>query len=201
MHKCFYFTERSVYLDMRIQKVDPENVEQKLFETFSKLGYDGASMEILAQATGLKKASLYHRFPNGKKEMALHVLVFVEQWIRENIVLIATDQKLKALTRLRKIVASINDLYGGGANNCLLRSLSVGTDADAFKENIQRCFDLLVAGFAAISVDLGNSAAVAKEKARNINLLLQGSLLMSGASGDLSYFKNTLSKFPSLLGQ
>lgn len=184
---------------MRTQKVEPENVDKKLFETFSKLGYDGASMEILAEATGLKKASLYHRFPKGKKEMALHVLKFVEQWILESVVSIAQDQKIKAATRIKKIVAAINELYKGGANNCLLRTLSVGTDTDAFKENIQRCLDLMTDGFAAISVDLGNSVAVAKEKSKQINLLLQGSLVMAGATGDLSYFKNVLSRVPSLL--
>lgn len=184
---------------MRTQKVEPENVDQKLFETFSKLGYDGASMEVLAEATGLKKASLYHRFPKGKKEMALHVLRFVEQWIMDSVVAISHDQKIKAATRLRKIVSAINELYDGGANNCLLRTLSVGTDADAFKENVQRCLDLLADGFAAISIDMGNSAAVAKEKGKQINLLIQGSLVMAGATGDLSYFKNILSRLPSLL--
>jgi AcrR family transcriptional regulator len=186
---------------MRTQKVNSENVDQKLFETFRKLGYDGTSMEILAQATGLKKASLYHRFPKGKKEMALHVLNIVEHWIDENIVSVSSNNKIKPETRLKKMITAIDELYNGGANNCLLRTLSIGTDADAFKDSVHRCFDLLADGFATVSINLGNSPANAKEKGENLNLLLQGSLVIAGATGDVSYFKNLLSKLPSLLAK
>eukprot|EP01034_Spumella_vulgaris_P003226 gene3226-4166_t len=48
---------------MPVTKVFPEDVDRKLTEVFTRFGYDGASMELLSQATGLKKASLYHRFP------------------------------------------------------------------------------------------------------------------------------------------
>jgi TetR/AcrR family transcriptional repressor of lmrAB and yxaGH operons len=184
---------------MRTQKVEPENVDQKLFETFSKLGYDGASMELLAQATGLKKASLYHRFPNGKKEMAQHVLNIVEQWIQDNIVTMSTDKKVKPEIRLKKAVASINQLYNGGANNCLLRTLSIGTDSDSFKEMVSNCFNLLAGGFTDIAIDLGLPPDTAEQKAKHINLLIQGSLVLAGATGDKSYFKNCLAKLPELL--
>jgi TetR/AcrR family transcriptional repressor of lmrAB and yxaGH operons len=186
---------------MPTQKVNPENVDRKLFETFRKLGYDGTSMEILAQATGLKKASLYHRFPKGKKEMALHVLNIVEHWIDENIFSVSSNNKIKPEIRLKKMITAIDELYNGGTNNCLLRTLSIGTDADAFKDSVHRCFNLLADGFATVSIDLGNSPAVAKEKGENLNLLLQGSLVMAGATGDVSYFKNLLSKLPSLLAK
>jgi TetR/AcrR family transcriptional repressor of lmrAB and yxaGH operons len=184
---------------MRTVKVEPENVDQKLFETFSKLGYDGASMELLSNATGLKKASLYHRFPKGKKEMAQHVLTMVKQWIEDSVVAVAGNKQLKAETRLKKVMASVNELYNGGANNCLLRTLSIGPDAETFKGEVSECFDLVADGFAAIAVDLGNSPTTAKEKAKNINLLIQGSLVLAGATGDKAYFKNSISQIPVLL--
>ena|ERR1700754_201574 len=184
---------------MRTQKVDPENVDLKLFETFSKLGYDGASMELLAQATGLKKASLYHRFPNGKIEMAQQALSIVEEWIQQNIVAVSANKKIKPETRLKKAVAAIDELYNGGANNCLLRTLTVGTDAEAFKENVSSCFNLLADGFTDIAIDLGLSPKAARQQAKLINLLVQGSLVLAGATGDKGYFKNSLAKIPALL--
>jgi TetR/AcrR family transcriptional repressor of lmrAB and yxaGH operons len=184
---------------MRTQKVDPENVDLKLFKTFSELGYDGASMELLAQATGLKKASLYHRFPNGKKEMAQHVLSIVEEWILQNIVSVSANKKLKPETRLKKVITSIDELYNGGANNCLLRTLTIGTDAEAFKEKVNSCFDLLADGFTDIAIDLGLSPKIAGQQAKLINLLIQGSLVLAGATGDKNYFKNSLAKIPVLL--
>ena len=50
-----------------------------LMHVFRTVGYDGASLSELASPTGLKKASLYHRFPNGKKEMAEVVRAFVDK--------------------------------------------------------------------------------------------------------------------------
>lgn len=184
---------------MRNQKVDPENVDMKLFETFSELGYDGASMELLAQATGLKKASLYHRFPDGKKGMAQHVLKIVEEWILQNIVAVSADKNIKPETRLKKVIAAVDELYNGGANNCLLRTLTIGTDADAFKENVSNCFTLLADSFAEIAIDLGLSPKAAMQQAKLISPLIQGSLVLAGATGDKSYFKNSLATIPVLL--
>lgn len=184
---------------MRTQKVNPENVDLKLFETFSEFGYDGASMELLSQVTGLKKASLYHRFPNGKKEMAQQALKIVEQWILTNIVALSLDKTVKAETRLKKAINAIDQLYNGGANNCLLRTLSVGTDSNAFKTAVSNCFELLADGFSGIATDLGLPPEVAQQKAKQVNLLIQGSLVLTGATGDKGYFKNCLINIPALL--
>ena len=184
---------------MRPQKVAADNLDQQLFETFRQYGYDGASMELLSQATGLKKASLYHRFPKGKKEMALHVLQLTEEDIQENVVKVAKDKKLKPEARLKKIIASVHELYHGGKDNCVLRALSIGTDADAFKGKIGNCFHLLTEGFAAVAKDLGATPESARQKAKQVVLMIQGSLVISGATGDTAYFKNCLAKIPSQL--
>ena len=184
---------------MRTQKVDPENVDLKLFEIFSELGYDGASMETLAQATGLKKASLYHRFPDGKKEMALQALKIVEQWIQTNIVDLSLNNELKPEAKLNRAIKAVHQLYNGGANNCLLRTLSVGTDAATFKAVVSNCFNLLADGFTNIALELGLPEAEAKQKARQINLSIQGSLVLAGTTGDKTYFENALAQIKALL--
>jgi AcrR family transcriptional regulator len=184
---------------MRAQKVNPENVDQMLFNVFSEFGYDGASMDLLSRGTGLKKASLYHRFPKGKKEMALHVLKIVEDWIQENIVSISKDRDVKRELKLKKVIIAIDQLYNGGVNNCLLRTLTIGTDADAFKESVTNCFNLLTEGFTAIAIDFGSSSEIAEEKAKNVNRLIQGALVIAGATNDKSFFKNSLNEIPALL--
>ena len=42
----------------------------KLVPAFRQYGYEGATLSLLSQASGLGKASLYHYFPGGKSEMA-----------------------------------------------------------------------------------------------------------------------------------
>lgn len=184
---------------MRTQKVNAEDVDQMLFNVFSEFGYDGASMDLLSRATGLKKASLYHRFPDGKKEMALHVLGMVEQWIGNNIVAVLTNKDIKRELKLKKAIAAIDQLYNGGANNCLLRTLTIGTDADAFKDRVTNCLDQLAKSFAALAADYGASPEKARQKGKRINRLIQGALVIAGATNDKSFFKNSLAEIPALL--
>lgn len=42
----------------------------QLRSVFVARGYDGATLNHLAESTGLSKASLYHHFPGGKPEMS-----------------------------------------------------------------------------------------------------------------------------------
>ena len=47
-----------------------DEVIQRIVAAFREHGYEGASLSILSQATGLGRSSLYHYFPNGKTDMA-----------------------------------------------------------------------------------------------------------------------------------
>src|SRR5437762_12723369 len=45
-----------------------------LGEVFRAHGYEGATLALITEATGLGKGSLYHFFPGGKAQMAAAVL-------------------------------------------------------------------------------------------------------------------------------
>ena len=51
-----------------------EAVIKQLSAVFRTHGYDGTTLSLLSEATGLVKASLYHYFPKGKQDMALAVI-------------------------------------------------------------------------------------------------------------------------------
>ncbi|VVV00961.1 TetR family transcriptional regulator [Mesonia oceanica] len=59
---------------MRLQKTLNKDVFSGLTEVFQSKGYKALILQDLANATGLKKARLYHLFPRGKKEMEKAVL-------------------------------------------------------------------------------------------------------------------------------
>ncbi len=61
-----------------VRKVEDEDLMHRLSEVFKEYGYEGASLAILSQASGLKRPSLYHRFPRGKQQMAEEVLSFTD---------------------------------------------------------------------------------------------------------------------------
>lgn len=54
---------------MNMQASEREILHDSLVRTFLRFGYDGASVRLLAAASGLSKASLYHHFPHGKPAM------------------------------------------------------------------------------------------------------------------------------------
>ena len=55
-----------------------------LAEIFREHGFEGASLSIIGEKTGLGKGSLYHFFPGGKEEMAASVLHEIDTWFRES---------------------------------------------------------------------------------------------------------------------
>jgi AcrR family transcriptional regulator len=184
---------------MPITKTSPIDVDQKLFETFSRFGYDGTSVELLAKASGLKKASLYHRFPGGKKEMASHVLDNMASWITENVSSILNNKDLPTDTRLRKALTALKKLYSGENSNCILRMLSVGSDSAAFQPQIAKCFNMLIDGFTTIAIENGLPKGKARAKAKEAVIEMQGSLVLSRALNDRTIVKNWLAGIPTLL--
>ncbi|MEO0971892.1 MAG: helix-turn-helix domain-containing protein, partial [Pseudomonadota bacterium] len=58
----------------RPASINDDDLLDRLSSVFREVGYEEASMALLASASGLKKASLYHRFPGGKEQMAREVL-------------------------------------------------------------------------------------------------------------------------------
>ena len=65
--------------------LDDAEILERLARVFRDVGYEGARLAMLAKATGLQKASLYHRFPAGKEQMARDVLGAAGAWLEQNV--------------------------------------------------------------------------------------------------------------------
>src|SRR5260370_31624476 len=64
---------------MRPAKVTDAQLYEDLAAVFRRKGYAGTSYSDIREATGLVKASLYHRFPGGKEEMVNAILRRVDR--------------------------------------------------------------------------------------------------------------------------
>jgi AcrR family transcriptional regulator len=172
-------------------KVEHEQLVEKLFEAFRSLGYDGVSLMQLSAATGLQKASLYHRFPRGKEEMVEAVVDYADQQMETRVI-----QVLKAggapLTRLTEALAQLANFYQKGEKACLLRALSLGTGAGLFQSQVQRSFARLQEGFQIVVSDLGLPTEEATRIAENILIRIQGSLVLANATKNPALFERTL---------
>jgi len=95
---------------MRPQKVTNQNLIEGLMSVIQSKGYNGSSLNDLANSTGLQKASLYHRFPKGKKEITSAVLTYVEQWVDINIVELLSDKERNPNEKLKIVIENIESV-------------------------------------------------------------------------------------------
>ncbi len=177
---------------MRPQKIEEPEMLNGFAKLFREKGYEGTSLAELAEATGLKKASLYHRFPKGKEEMAKAVLLNVNNWVEEHVFNTLTNQLLTPEERLKNGLRSIKKLYDDGNTPCLLQAFSMQSGINVFNQLINDSMSYWVDAFTNIGLAFDLSQSVAKEKAIQVLIDIQGSLVVSRGLNNPNIFINTL---------
>lgn len=176
----------------RPQSIEDADLLKRLSCVFRDVGYEGASLALLSEATGLKKASLYHRFPNGKQQMAEEVLESALAWYETNV-LAPLQSAASPEDRVAAVVQKLDFFYSGGQQACLLNMLaSPRAERGPFSAAIKSAFEALLAAFSAVARDAGFDAKSARLRAERSIMLLHGSLVMSRGLGSSRPFKSFL---------
>ena len=183
---------------MPAKKIDEDELMDRLTEVFRLHGYEGASLSRIADATGLKRASLYHRFPGGKEEMAEAVLKNADRWFVSHILAPLTGPETPS-TRIREMSKRLNEFYGGGRHSCLLDSLSLGEEDVAIRRHIERSFTAWLGALVAVACDAGLNPALAQDRAEEALIGIQGALVLARATGEIKPFARILKNLPQLL--
>lgn len=179
---------------MRPQKVLDIEILKGLTKVFRSKGYEGASLKDLSDATGLKKASLYHRFPGGKQEMAEAVLTHINEWVELHIFGPFTNEDSTPQKRLINGLAGIRKLYNGGSEVCLFRALSMEAGLELFERQIANGMQEWIATFEEVGLALGFSSKESRDKALQSLVEIQGSLIVARGMDDLGVFERTIQK-------
>lgn len=183
----------------RPQSVNEDALTARLAAVFRDVGFEGASLALLSQASGLQKASLYHRFPGGKRQMAEEVLAAALGWLEENV-LAPLKRDGPAAARLAVVVESLDGFYSGGNKACLLNMLASPRLQDGpFSPAIKGAFEALIDAFAKLARDVGRPPAAAHACAERVVTMLQGSLVLSRGLGSPDPFRAFLANLPSEL--
>lgn len=171
----------------RPAKISRDELSRRMRQVFRSRGFDGASMETLAQETGLAKAALYHFFPGGKAEMAAAVLDGLRQWVTENVI-----QPLQApgtaRERLEGMADGLEKLYEGGKQPCLLGLFSSGEALSVFQTRLQTSFRTLIRTVAQVLAEAGVPQAEAERRAEDLVIRIQGALVLSRVFSDAGPF-------------
>jgi TetR/AcrR family transcriptional repressor of lmrAB and yxaGH operons len=186
----------------RKASVEEETLMARLSAVFRDVGYEGATLTTLSEASGLKKASLYHRFPGGKEQMAREVLQSAGAWLDQHI-LAPLRGSASPKNRIDAMIEKLDEFYSGGRQACLLNMLSSARIHEGpFTQLIKQLFEAWIDALSAVLIDAGHNKAVARTRAERALIMLQGSLVISRGTGTTRPFRECLKTLPGeLLGK
>lgn len=166
-----------------------------LFRTY---GFEGVSLKRLADATGLEKASLYYRYPGGKDEIAMAVAKDAVAWFQANV-FEPLNGPGSARKRVAFVAERLKEFYAGGSKACLTDVLSIPGGGEELQLALKGAMQAWINAFAQIAREGGQGIAVARSKAEEAIVRIEGSLVLARVLGDTAAFERTLKLLPDLL--
>lgn len=170
----------------------------RLADVFRLHGYAGASLSLLADASGLGRASLYHHFPGGKEEMAVAVAEHLASCFRERHLAPLSGPGTPA-QRIAGMCKELDAFYERGAKPCIVNAFVMGETSDPLRERVRAAFVAWRDALASVVRDAGVGAAEAKRRAEGALVRIQGSLVCSRALDDPRPFREVLRALPAEL--
>lgn len=168
-----------------------DDILAALAEVFRAHGYEGATLSLITEATGLGKGSLYNLFPGGKEQMANEVLAAIDLWFNEKIY---TPLRTAAdpAKGIADMYAATSDYFHSGQRVCLVGVVALGASRDLFGEKVKVYFAGWEDALAAALRRLGDGNAEARRKSEQAVLEIQGALVLARAFDDPKVFLRAL---------
>lgn len=173
-------------------------VLSRLLELFRRDGYDGASLAEISRATGLGKSSLYHHFPGGKAQMAGDVLASLAEALERDLFApLAGGGSPEA--RLDRMLEALDAFYDGGKKACVLERLAASVHRRGFRRPLVAAFSRWIGAVEALALEAGVPAPVARRRAEDVVVRVEGALVVSAGLGDTGPFERALSEVRATL--
>ena len=183
---------------MAFSRVGDAELIDKISRIFRRHGYEGATMARLSAATGLEKASLYHRFPGGKDEMVVAAAAAGNAWFVEHV-LEPLSQPGDAAALVKRACERLREFYDDGRLPCVLESLSLPAGREELHRALNGSLDGWLEAFTQLARRSGFSRAAARDRAEQAIIEIEGSLVLSRVRGDSGPFLRTIRKLPKIL--
>jgi AcrR family transcriptional regulator len=187
------------YLNSMPSALSRDEIVQSIVSTFRHYGYDGTSLSVLSEATGLGRSSLYHHFPNGKTDMAEAAFEWALVQYVTLVIKPLQQTDLPAIERLRLCAKGLGSFYDDGVCSCLLNIFSVGGANVIFHEKLRGSTQTVIQMFAQIAEENGISSKTALRRGEDLFIALQGTLVLSRVVGSNDAFLRVLKEFPEQL--
>jgi AcrR family transcriptional regulator len=181
----------------RPQTVPDDELYGRLAQVFRVAGFEGASLGALADGARLQRASLYHRFPEGKVQMAEAVM----GWVRE-LFARAVDPMTSAPDVTAGVVESgrrISDIYADGTLPCVLDTLTLSGAPESVRAIAAGITASWIDAMATAAARGGASPEAARAAAEEAFVRIEGSLVLARLRGDPAAFRRAIAELPLML--
>jgi TetR/AcrR family transcriptional repressor of lmrAB and yxaGH operons len=174
-----------------------EEILDRLMILFRQRGYDGASLADIAEVTGLGKSSLYHHFPGGKVEMAREVMAHLSSKFEPALLRLRGEGTPRS--KLNSFLSVVERVYDSGRLACLLERLCASADRKKFAKPLRNTFGALLEGFEYLCLEAGQGGSVARARAEDAVVRIQGSLVLAAGLDQPEVFVRALGKIRETL--
>ncbi|WP_440465702.1 TetR/AcrR family transcriptional regulator [Pseudomonas sp. YH-1] len=184
---------------MRPQKISRAELLGLCANVFKRYGYHGTTMDALAGACGLTKASFYHHYPN-KEALMSDVLVWTHEWVNEKVFSIAYDESRTPKKRLLDMAKKAKNLYKDDSIGCLMGVIAV--DATYSLPELMPQIRQFLNDWAEALAHLFEtrmSKTMALKQAKQTVADYEGAILLSRIYGDFSCFDRATARVEGLL--
>ncbi|MBW4537182.1 MAG: TetR/AcrR family transcriptional regulator [Pleurocapsa minor HA4230-MV1] len=175
-----------------------EQVILKLIPVFRQYGYEGTSLSMLSQATGLGKASLYHHFPQGKQGMANAVMDYIAKSFEETVLQFLPSSGTPE-ERILLMCQALDDYYAHGNNNCFLAMMSWGEADKLFHDQVKQQLEIWIDTLTQVLIEAGIEPKLARERSQDAMIEIQGGLILVRILDEPAIFTRILNNMPKKL--
>jgi AcrR family transcriptional regulator len=179
--------------------VTDDDLLASLTDVFRTYGYEGASLKVISKATGLARASLYHRFPEGKAQMAEAVMARAMEWLDAHALSPLRDESLGAEERIRAMTDELDAFYHSGERSCLLDALSIGERGSPLSRLARSALDYWTGELSELLITVGFSRGEAARRAEDAVIRIEGALVVARVRDDAEPFRRVLRELPAQL--
>lgn len=176
-----------------------ELVVAQLVEIFFEHGFDGTTLNIISQRTGLGRASIYHHFPGGKTEMARAVLEHSDRWCYEYVRNVALDASRPPKNRLAEVLKNWDEVHSRPEQLTPANTFVIGENAEVFAPQVQEHVHGQLHWVAELMIQCGLPPEVARRRSWEFRILWEGGLVCARVQGDMSIFRNLMKRMPAYL--
>jgi TetR/AcrR family transcriptional repressor of lmrAB and yxaGH operons len=160
-----------------------------LFDIFRNHGYEGTTISLLSEVTGLQKSSLYHHFPKGKEDMLKAVVEFVSAQIQQYIIAPLLDTQVKPEKRFSNMIATVKAFYSEGKKNCLLNVLNLGEAKADIKKLQNDDYSAWLNALIQLGEEVGMNQPEAKNWAERFLIITEGALVIQRLTSNKQTFE------------